>query len=234
LTQDHADRLLTNLQDVVTRGINGELFPNRLDRSAVRGVSQRILTQAVADATGLRVPQVLQQVREGSILADIITANGGDVDTVVNNAVAAATEQINAAVATGRLGQEHADQLIANLPDFYDAAVNRQLRPNRFQLIFGRGVLALAADQTGMTAQDIVQELRAGKSLGDILAEHNVDAVAFIESAAIQIQERLDTAVSNGRITQEQADQMLQMFRERLSERINGSGSTNPEATAGV
>jgi uncharacterized protein (DUF433 family) len=234
LTQDRADHLLSNLQDVVTHGINGELFPNRLDRGAVRGASERILVQAVADATGLRAPQVLQQVRDGSTLADIITANGGDVDTVVNNAVATATEQINAAVADGRLGQEQADQLIANLPDLYNAAVTGQFRQNQMAQRVGRGVLALAADQTGMKTQEIVQELRSGKSLADILAEHDVDVNAFIDSAVTQAQERIDKAVSNGRITQDQADQMLQTFRERLSERINQDGLMNTEATPSV
>src|SRR5205085_2340560 len=113
--------------------------------------------QAVVDATGLRAPQVLQQVRSGSSLADIITANGGDVDTVVNDAVAAATEQINAAVADGRLGREQADQLLANLPDLYNAAANRQMGRNLMVQRVGRGVLALAAEQTGMKIQDITQ-----------------------------------------------------------------------------
>lgn len=234
MTQESADHLLSSLQDVVTRAVNGELFPNRLDRGAVRGAFQRILVQAVSDATGLRPPQVLQQVRDGSTLADIITANGGDVQTVVNSAVANATEQINAAVADGRLGQEQADQLIANLPDLYDAAVNGQLRQGGLQQRVGRGVLALAADQTGMTVQEIVQELRSGKSLDDVLTEHNVDTNTFIDSAVAQAQERLDKAVSNGRITQDQADQLLQTFRDRLTERVNQVDSATLEATTGI
>ncbi|MEO8609769.1 MAG: hypothetical protein ABI690_17890 [Chloroflexota bacterium] len=234
MTQDRADRLLANLQDVVTRGVNGELFPNRLDRGAQRNASNRILVQAVADATGLRAPQILLQLRGGSTLSDIITANGGSVDTVVNNAVAAATEQINAAVTDGRLGQEQADQLIANLPDLYNAGVTGQLRQNQLQQRVGRGVLALAADQTGMKIQDITQELRSGKSLADVLTEHKVDVTAFIDSAVTQAQGRLDKAVSNGRITQDQSDKLLQTFRDRLTERINQVGSVSPEATPTV
>jgi uncharacterized protein (DUF433 family) len=226
MTQERADHLLSNLQDVVTRGINGELFPNRFDRGAIRGASERILVQAVADATGLRPPQVLQQVRAGLTLAEIITANGGDIGTVVNNAVADATDQINAFVADGRLGQEQAD--------LYTVAVNGQLRQGGLRQHIGREVLALAGDQIGMTVQDIVQELRSGKSLGDVLTEHNVDVNAFIEGAVAQVLERLDKAVSNGRITQEQADQMLQTFRDHLTERINQVGSATPEATTGI
>jgi len=175
ITQERADRLLTNLEDVVTRGINGELFPNRLDRGAVRRGSERILVQTVADATGLLAPEVLAQLQSGQTLADIITANGGDVEAVVDSAVAAAIEQINAAVADGRLGQEQADELIANLPEVYAGAVNGDLRQERLENRIARGVLGLAAEQTGLQPVDITRQLRDGKSLADILTENNVD-----------------------------------------------------------
>lgn len=228
LTQERADKLLTNLEDVVTRAINGELFPHRMGRGAVGRASQGILIQAVADATDLRVPQILGQIRGDSTLADIITANGATVDAVVSSAVAVATEHINAAVAVGRLSQEQADQLIANLPDLYTGAVSGELRQERLENRVGRGVLNQAAEQTGLTRAELVQELQAGKSLADILTEHHVDVTAFVETAVTQAAERANTAVANGRITQEQADQLISTFRERLIERMNESG----EATA--
>lgn len=234
MTQERADNLLANLQDVVTRGINGELFPNRLDRGAVRNASQRILIQSVADATNLRAPQILEQLRTGSTLADIITANGATVDTVVNAAVAAATEQINAAVVAGRLGQDQADQLIANLPDLYTAAVNGELRQERLENRVGRGVLALAAEQTGLQPAEIAQELRAGNSLADVLTEHNVDVNAFIDIAVAQATERANTAIANGRITQDQADQLIATLRDRLTERINQSVPLDAESTPAI
>jgi hypothetical protein len=228
MTQERADQALSNLQDVVTRGINGELFPNRLDRGAVRGSAQRILVDTVADSTGLTAPQILQETRGGSTLAEVITANGGDVDAVVSSAVASATAQINAAVTEGRLGQEQADQLLTNLPDLYTAAVNGELRQNHLENRVGRGVLGLAAEQTGLDRQEIVQQIRDGKSLADILAEHNIEVAAFIDSAVTQAQERLTNAVTNGRITQEQADSLIQTFRERLTERISQSPESTP------
>jgi len=221
MTQDRANNLLSNLQDEVTRAINGELFPNTLNRGAVREATQRILVQAVADATHLRPPQILAQLRSGSTLADIITANGGDVDAVVNSAVAAATDQINAAVKEGRLGQQQADQLIANLPDLYKAAVNGNIHPALVQQVVGLAILRLAADQTGMAPKDIMAQLRSGKSLADVLTEHNVDVNTFIDTAVSQTTNRINKAVSNGRLTQDQADQLIQTFRDRLTERIN-------------
>jgi hypothetical protein len=234
LTQERADNLLTNLEGVVIRGINGELFPNRLGRGAVGRASQSILIQAVADATNLRTPQILGQLGSGSTLADIITTNGATVDAVVTSTVAAATEQVNATVADGRLTQEQADTLIANLPDLYTAAVYGDLRRELLENRIGRGVLNLATEQTGLERAEIVQELQSGKSLADVLAEHNVDVVAFIDTAVAQATERANTAVANGRITQEQADQLISTFRERLTQHINQSDPLNAESTPAV
>jgi hypothetical protein len=228
LTQERADKLLTSLEDVVTRAINGELFPNRMGRGAAGRASQGILIQAAADATDLRVPQILMQLRSGSTLSDIITANGATVDAVVGNAVAVATEQVNAAVADGRLSQEQADQLIPNLPDLYTAAVNGELRQGRLENRVGRSVLNLAAEQTDLERAEVMQELQEGKSLADILTEHHVDVTAFIDMAVTQATERANIAVANGQVTQEQADQLISTFRDRLTERMNQSGSSEP------
>ena len=58
------------------------------------------------------------------------------------------------------------------------------------------------------------------RTLADVLAEHNVDANAFIDTAVTQAQERLNQAVANGRITQEEADARLEQLRQTLTERI--------------
>jgi hypothetical protein len=230
ITQERADNLLANLQDVVTRAINGELFPNRLDQNAVATAARRILIQATADATGLQPQQITRQLRDGSTLAEVITANGADVNTVVNDAVAAATEQINAAVAAGRLGQEQVDRLLAALPDLYNAAVNGELRQALVEWGVTRSLIALAAEQTGLQPREIAQELRSGQSLADVLTSHDVDVNTFIDAAVAQLEERLDSAVTNGRITQERADEMLQTFRDRLTEGINQVSPQDAEA----
>jgi hypothetical protein len=102
------------------------------------------------------------------------------------------------------------------------------LRQERLENRVGRGVLNLAAEQTGLTRAEIVAELQTGKSLADILTEHNIDPTGFIDTAVNQATERANTAVANGRITQEQADQLISTFRERLTERINQSASIEP------
>jgi hypothetical protein len=213
-----------NLPNLIERGLNGDLFGNRIGRRPLRQASEQILVNVTADATGLRPVQILQQLRNGSTLADIITANGGSVDDVITAAVTAATERINDAVANNNMTQEQADELMASLPDVYTAAVNGELGRPGLELMAGIGVIRLAADQTGLQPREIMQELNAGKSLADVLTEHSVDVNTFVDTAVGQAEERLNQAVANGRITQEQADERLTQLRENLTERINQVG----------
>ena len=221
ITQERADRMTSNLPDLIEHGLNGELFGNRVGRRPLRQASEQILVNITADETGLRPAQILQQLRDGSTLAEMITANGGNVDDAVTAAVTAATERINDAVANGNMTQEQADELIASLPDIYTAAINGELGRPRLELMASLGVIRLAAEQTGLQPREIMQELTDGKSLADVLIKHNVDVNTFIDTAVGRAQELLNQAVTNGRITQQQADERLSNLRETLTKRIN-------------
>ncbi|MBA3871108.1 MAG: hypothetical protein H0X30_18345 [Anaerolineae bacterium] len=212
----------------------GGVFPNKLDGMVIRRASERILLQATADATKLAPADILKQVRDGKTLADVITANGGSVESIVSTAVTTATSEINTAVTNGRLGQVQADKLIANLQKAYTSAVNGKFRMRTEKSIVSLAVLRLAAQQTGLTAQNIVKEIRSGKSLSAVLTEHKVDTTAFITSAVDAAKKRLDQAVTNRRITQTDADTRLQQFQQQLTEQINkvGGAEATPEATS--
>jgi len=224
ITQERADRMTENLPDLIERGLNGDLFGNRVGRRPLRQVSEQILVNVTADETGLRPAEILQQLRDGSTLAEIITTNGGSVDETITAAVAAATERINEAVANGNMTQEQADMLTESLQDVYTAAINGEIGYPRLELMVSFGVVRLAAEETGLTQREIVQQLTDGKSLADVLTENSVDVNAFIDTVVGRAQERLNQAVSNGRITQEEADAWLDQLRQTLTERINEVG----------
>jgi hypothetical protein len=181
----------------------------------------RDVVSIVADQTGLRAVELLDQLREGKTLAEIIQSKGGDVQSVIDQAVTTLTEHINQAVTDGKLTQERADRLLSNLEELVTQAINGEFRQRAVELRAEVGVLRLAGEQTGLTPHEILQQLHSGKSLGEVLSEHGVDISAFIDTAVNALQERLDQAVNNGRITREQADERITEFRDRLTERIN-------------
>ena len=76
---------------------------------------QRTLVGAVAEATGLEQQEITMQTREGKTLAEITAANGGDVDEIVAQVVAAETERISQSISDGTVEQTDADQSLADL-----------------------------------------------------------------------------------------------------------------------
>ena len=182
-----------------------------------------ILAQSVADAIGMQPRELLPLLHEGLSLAEIVESNGGDVEAVIADAVADGSARIGEAVANGRLTEARADALTANLESFYRNAMTQTVGQHRVQMAAGVGILRLAAEQTGLLPREIVAEIRDGSTLADVLAEHGIDANAFIDDAITQAETRLDQAVSNGRMTQERADELLNSLRERLTERLTVS-----------
>ena len=82
------------------------------------------------------------------------------------------------------------------------------------------GVLRLAADQTGLTTREIARQISDGATLGAILSDNGVDVDAFAAEASDRAEARLNLAVANDSITQEQADELLAQFVERLDEAL--------------
>jgi hypothetical protein len=212
-------------------------FPNRLQPAPVLRALERAVMDAVTKETGLQPKEVNQQLRAGSTLADIIQSKNGSVDNVVNAAVATLTDQINTAVKNGRLGQQQADTLLKNLPDRIRQLLNGRPGKNGQpgQRMMDAGVLALAAKETGLKPREILEQLKSGKTLGDVLKSKNVDVNTFIDTAVNDLQKRLDKLVAAKTITQEREDTMLKEFRDRLTNAINGKPAEGtPEASSSI
>lgn len=188
-----------------------------------------IVLQILAEQTGLEPRELMMQLRDGATLADLITANGGDVDAVVAEAVAQLTEQINTAVSDERLTQEQADQLLANLEANVTAIVNGEMPLSLGEGFGGRegrgeqrqALMDSITEATGLTAQELLAQLREGKTLAEILTENGADVTAFIDQVIAEAETHLDEAVAAGRLTEEEKAERLEMLRQQLEERIN-------------
>jgi hypothetical protein len=88
------------------------------------------------------------------------------------------------------------------------------------------GTLADAvAKLTGLTADDVREQRQDGASFADIAKAEGVGTDAVVDSALSVRKTALDEAVKSGRITQAQADEMLEHMEERLTDRVD---STEP------
>ena len=105
LEQARADEMLSNLETAVTRLVNGTRNPG----GDGMGRPARRLVNAVAEATGLKAEEVIQQVRDGATLASILTGKGISVDSFVNEQLAPVKERLDQAVKNGTISQAVAD-----------------------------------------------------------------------------------------------------------------------------
>lgn len=221
-----------------------------------RGTSiVRELLQIVTDDLGIEPAALLEQLQDQT-LADVIAANGGDVATITADVTAAITERVNTALENGTLSQERADAVLGNLPDVIENALNGDysalggFRPGlRDQ--FGRGQLGergglfgemlrldalplvnAAADATGLSAREIASQIRSGSTLSEVISANGGAPEAVITAAVAAAQTRLDEAVTNGRFTQQQADDILAGVRAFYEAAM--SGTLRPNAPDGT
>jgi len=73
------------------------------------------LIGAIADALDMTVAEVRAEVAEGKTLRQVIVAHEGDPEAIVNTFVAARKAALDELVADGKLTQEQAAQMLANM-----------------------------------------------------------------------------------------------------------------------
>lgn len=75
----------------------------------------------------------------------------------------------------------------------------------------------------GMSQQDLQNELNSGKTMVDILQEKGLTLDQFHQKMEDQMKAYLQTLVSQGQITQAQADQRMQVIEQMHDSHLNGT-----------
>jgi len=167
----------------------------------------------ILEATGLTLDELRTALAEGSTIAELIEANGGDVDALVAAWVAEREEALAEYEAnlTAWLNGE-----IAALPG-YGFGMGRDF-------FGGRGGLQSAAllEATGLTATELRTALADGSTIAELVEANGGDLETLIADAVAAHEERLATAVENERITQEEANERLASYEENLTAWVNG------------
>ena len=164
--------------------------------------------------------------REQAVLEDAAGRLDVDADELRDALAAAEDAQLDAEVKAGRLTQEQADAI-------------KQMR-DRSGLVLGGGpghghggpgfgprggplggpgeVLDAAAEALGLSEAQLVQRLRNGRSLQQIAKAQGKDYADVKAAIRGAVETELDAAVEAGKLTQGQADEMLEHLTEHLDE----------------
>ena len=98
-----------------------------------------------------------------------------------------------------------------------------------------KAVLKDAAGVIGIQPKELFTDLKGGQSIADVATAHNVAPQAVIDKLVTDADARLDKAVANHKITQEQADKAKAKMTDRVTKIVNkhfdGSKKTTPTTT---
>lgn len=165
------------------------------------------------------VADYFEQVRD--LIASKLGVDRATLDAVEKEAH---EEVIGQAVEDGVLTQDQADRVLSRLEDGFGFGRMGRLggRGGGWMGHWKGGSLSnwqWLAEQLDMTIDEVAAELEAGKTIAELAEEKGVDLQATQVEA---MKEKLQQAVEDGRMTQDQADWMLQGLEQGFMPRGRG------------
>jgi hypothetical protein len=190
---------------------------------------------AAAKYLGLSESDLRTKLGDGQSLADVAKAQGKDLDGLKSAILDAAKTDLDKAVADKKLTQSQADDVLSALKSHIDDIVNADLKPRHLGGAGGQGFAfgfgadtAAAAKYLGLDESALRDKLRNGQSLADV-AKAQSKAVQGLEDAIVASQKaRLEQAVSDKKLTQSQADDILGTLKSRVDDLVNTKPPDRP------
>jgi DNA-directed RNA polymerase specialized sigma subunit len=143
-----------------------------------------------------------------------LAANLGMEQSEVTTALDKTKQQmLDEAVQQGSLTQEQADQMAKRMQDGCGLPGFRGAQKHDRGAGFGRNLDNMAT-VLGMTTDELRAELKSGKKIQQIAQDKGMTLDQFREKMLEVKKEALAKAVSDGKLTQDQADKMLQRMEQ--------------------
>lgn len=154
-----------------------------------------------------------------SFVSKLATNLGLDQDKVKSALDATQKQMLDEAVQQGKLTQEQADKMAAGGFRFCAPGYGKHVfgAPGPGGLRLGRDLSfnEVAAGFLGLTTDQLKEGLDTGKKLEQIVAEHGKTMEQLKQAIMDKHKEQINQDLTSGKITQEQADKMLQMIEKR-------------------
>lgn len=200
----------------------------KLNRKAKILVGVAALLSAMGAGAAVAASQESSPSAESKAVIDDAAKKLGIPSSKLSDALKQAlSDRVDAAVAAGRITKAEGDALKA------------RIKSNGFPLFggphhgFGHfgfiGRLESAAAYIGITEAQLRTELESGKSLAQIAKAHGKPVDGLIDALVAAAKDKLDDAVSAGRLTKAQETEMLSALKDRITSAVNNTdGSGEP------
>jgi hypothetical protein len=164
---------------------------------------------AAAKALNLSTDELLQKLSDGkTTIADVAQQQHVDVQTVIDAMEAVAKQNI----------EDLVNHPLPTPPDYFGGP---KIGPG-FGFVFGlpglHGALDTVAHALGITTDELRSDLRNGQSIADIAKAKNVDLGTIVDALVKDAQSKLDQAVKDEKLSQEQADHIAANLKQRITD----------------
>lgn len=131
-------------------------------------------------------------------------------------------DALSGLVEDGTITEEQADAVEDALADARpDHGLGGGFGHRGFVLGFGAN-LSTVAEGLGISEDELRSSLEDGRTIAEIAEEQGVDVQEVVDDVVAAQKERLDRAVAEGHLTQEEADEILAGAEERAMAFVNG------------
>jgi hypothetical protein len=168
-------------------------------------------------ATGVGTPQEESK----AVIEDAAEQLGVDSTELSDALKTAFANRIDAAVAAGTITKAEGDEL------------KERIESQDYPLLGGPGFghhgghrfghLDAAATYLGLSETELRTQLSDGKTLADVAKAEGKTVDGLVSALVADEKKELDAAVSSGRLTQAQADELLANAEERFTDLVNGT-----------
>jgi hypothetical protein len=205
------------------------------------GFSRPVIANEIAAAAkylGLTEDALRTKLRGGQSLADVAKAQSKDVAGLKTAILDAAKADLDNAVADTKVTQSQADNIYNGLKSRIDDIVDANVKLRDFRgpggpgspgIGFGFGAdTAAAAKYLGLDDKALRDKLRGGQSLADVAKAQSKDVQGLEDAIVASQKARLDQAVSDKKLTQSEADDMLAKLKSHVDDLVNAKPPDRP------
>jgi lambda repressor-like predicted transcriptional regulator len=192
--------------------------PAAKERPRAAKVAGGGLLKVAADYVGLAPKALRAELRQGRSLAQVATARGKSVDGLEQALLTAFRAKVQAAQSAGRIDATRAQRLLERAPARIEKLVNavRAAKARGAKVRVAKGLLGVAAEYLDLTRQQLVVELKQGRSLAQVATARS-KSVDGLETALINaFKAKVDAAVAAGTLDSARAQRLLERAPARI------------------
>lgn len=207
----------------------------------VGGATSLVLAVALGASAAIAASRSLSSNDgENVVVADAATELGVEPDTLATALKQAFKNRVEEALEADRLTEEQArepEERIDSVEAPFRGGFGHRRGFGHLHGLGHRGGLGhvgrpggidVAASYLGLSRDQLREELRDGTTLAEIAKGEGKSVSGLVQAMVDDASKRLDEAISAGRLTKEQADEIRKGLEERLTELVNGELRLRP------